>query len=229
MVMTGPAAGTSRYRHAVSPQDSTTRVEPSSPHARSVSHVGPNRSSTAIGGSTRTGAPPSNGRRQTPRSALVLRSTRLSTIEPPSVASRPFRMTSVDEPTDQAHPLATSISDSSERRPSSVPASTLPPDGPVANDSAARSSPRGEIDPAPTDNRCPTYVPSTSVGSRRNHVPIASALGTGGPAHPGGRHEDGGAPAVVEAIAATAASAATPGPSRRNHRVSMLEGLRPAG
>ena len=84
IVMTAPVSGSRRYRQAVSPHDPTTRVEPSSPHASSVSHVGPNRSSAAIGGRSRAGLLPSSGLRQTPRSALVLRSTRLSTIEPPS-------------------------------------------------------------------------------------------------------------------------------------------------
>src|SRR5262245_47508846 len=124
-------------------------------------------------------------------------------------------MTSALVASGQEHPATTSTSDSREERPSSVPISTVPPKGPLAKDSASRSSCRGAAGPTATDSRWPARTPPSIAGSSWYHAPTVSARVPGGPEQVGGTHADPDAPVVVAATTASAPTIAMPGPAHR--------------
>ncbi len=248
MRRTGPSAtarSRTRVRQAVSPHDCTASRSPSSDQVNSVDHVRPNRPSAGIGSSTRDAGPdPSSDRRQTPRSARVVRSTRLSkTASPPGlIVAR--RMTSATSATAEVQPVATSIVNRRDATPSSAPTSRRRPNGPAANDSAG--SPMTRADPRswmPIDRRWPTNAPSASrVGSSRIHAPVprsarvtalasraAATLASAPPPQASGVHGRSRAASVDEPMATTAPNAMTPGPIARSHRCSAMSLTSPGG
>ena len=147
------------------------------------------------------------------------------------------RMTSRSSATGQAQPRATSIAWTRDVAPSSDPTRTMPPNGPAANASAARSMDRAVRSPSsPRTSRWPVSAPSPSrIGSSRNQgVPRRSAgavtarsraaaiRSVGGPAQALGTHGRTPAPSVVDAMNPTAPRATTPGPIQRSHRDSTM-------